>query len=123
MPTVSSAMRQTSRVSFQSVSTRAAESEPLRVLGGIFARQRISSAIQLPIPGKAVCTSSAPLTASRERLFRNARTSSSVKSGEVTAGGSALHHAGGSAPSAKRTRPKMRGSRKINARFAWNSTR
>src|SRR5256885_8814211 len=51
------ASRETQRVCFQSAATSAGESDSTRRFGLMRAHQRISSAIQLPIPAKASCIS------------------------------------------------------------------
>ncbi len=107
--------RDTRRTTRQSVRRAACvRASPRAWPGAPRARQRISSAIQLPTPGKRACISRTAFTEVRLRRARKVATPAAVKPSPSTEGASDDHHAGASSPTWKRTRPKPRGS--------WNTS-
>ncbi len=76
------------------------------------ARHKISSAIQLPMPGNRSCIRSAALMVMPDLLFINSATHSRVKSLELIAGAIDVHHGGKLSPAWNKTRPNILKSEK-----------
>jgi hypothetical protein len=108
------ACRQTRRMLFLRERTCFWLSDPDAVPGKRPSRQQISSAIQLPIPGKRLWSRSRAFRGLALRRWRISARRSAVKVGPVRSGGRSCHHGGGSGPVEKRTRPNRRGSVKIS---------
>src|SRR5258708_31565780 len=94
--------------------TKAGESSPAKIFGFSLARQKISSAIQFPIPGKRSCIRSSDLSGVRFLRAQKSATKPFVNPGERIGGGNRGHQLGRFSPLATRNRPKQPRSEKNN---------